>query len=60
MKKGIKIILIAIMVLGIAVSIANFISLELKASSEKGLWVEVGGDWECKGDGDECDIVDDP
>jgi hypothetical protein len=58
MKKGIKIILIAIIILGIAVSITNFNSMELNASSEKGDWVYVSGDWECKGDGNECDIDD--
>lgn len=59
MKNVIKIILIAIMISFIAFSITNFISVELKATSEPGTWVQVGSDWVCKGDGSECGGADD-
>jgi ABC-type enterochelin transport system permease subunit len=55
MKKVIKITLVLIMVLGIAFSISNFISLELKAAEKTGAWVYKNGVRECMGFGNECD-----
>jgi hypothetical protein len=58
MKKILKIVLIVIMILGIAFSIFNFVSIKTEAlnSSDRGAWVIVNGNWECGGDGNECDI----
>ncbi|MFC2140817.1 hypothetical protein ACFLQP_00790 [Acidobacteriota bacterium] len=55
-KKVIKTILIVLMILGIAVSISNFISLEVKAKGDRGVWVDLGGVVECTGDGNQCDL----
>jgi uncharacterized protein YxeA len=57
MKKILKILMIVSMIIGVAFSISNFISIETKASptSKNGAWVEVNGTWECAGDGSECD-----
>jgi hypothetical protein len=52
-EKVMKIIMVFIMLLGIALSISNFISFELNAAdSLRGVWVGT----ECEGDGNECDI----
>ncbi len=55
MKKVIKIMLVLIMVLGIAFSISNFISLELRADGKICTWYYVNGIFECIGHGNECD-----
>jgi hypothetical protein len=55
MKNVIKITLVLIMVLGIAFSLFNFISLELKAGEKTGAWVYKYGVRECMGFGNECD-----
>lgn len=55
MKNTIKFILIAIMILGISFSISNFMSMELKAGFADGVWVYSGGEWVCRGSGNECD-----
>ncbi len=55
MKKAIKMMLVLIMVLGIAFSISNFISLELRAGAKTSTWVYVNGVRDCMGFGDECD-----
>ena len=55
MKKVIKITLVLIMVLGIAFSLTNFISLDLKAGGKTGTWVYKNGVRECMGIGNECD-----
>lgn len=58
MKKGIRILMIIIMLLGISFSISNFISVELKAGTLKGAWIEEpDGSYKCRGDGSECSIV---
>ena len=61
MRKGInvaKVVLIIIMLLGIGFSVSNFVSLELEAAPDRGVWVDLGsGVKECAGDGDECDIL---
>ncbi len=55
-KKVIKMMLVLIMVLGIAFSISNFVSLELKAGGEKtSTWIYVNGVRDCAGYGNECD-----
>jgi len=51
----IKMILILIMLLGIAFSISNFLSVALNASPKKATWVYANGVFECMGQGDECD-----
>jgi hypothetical protein len=55
MKKVIKMLLVLIMVLGIAFSLSNFISLELKAGPKICTWVYANGVFECMGHGNECD-----
>jgi len=56
MKKVIKITLVLIMVLGIAFSLSNFISLELKSAGAKtSAWVYKNGVRECMGIGTDCD-----
>jgi hypothetical protein len=55
LKKVIKITLVLIMVLGIAFSLSNFISIELKAGEKTGSWVYKNGVKECMGFGNECD-----
>jgi hypothetical protein len=55
MKKCMKIIIIVILLLVTSFTISNFISVELKAPPGKGSLVNVGGDKECMGLGDECD-----
>jgi hypothetical protein len=52
MKKALMIIMVVIMILGIAFSISNLISMELKASSLRGAWVGT----DCMGDGNDCAI----
>jgi hypothetical protein len=42
MKKVLKAIMVVIMLLGIAFSILNFFSMELKAFFKRGVWVYVG------------------
>jgi hypothetical protein len=56
MKKGIKIIVYLVILIGLVFSIFNIISLELKAFNLRGEWVDVGGDLECLGNGNECGI----
>ena len=56
MKKTFKIIMVVIMLLGIAFSISNFTSMELKANGLRGMWDYDDGKEVCMGDGDECDI----
>jgi hypothetical protein len=61
MKKGIKIILIFIMLLGIVFSILNFTLVELNAwpggnGEMMGAWVYIFGHEECADDGNECNI----
>ena len=55
MKKSIKILAIAIMLLGIVFSVSNFLSVELRAGL-RGIW---SGDFgsECERIGNECDIA---
>ena len=56
-KKITKIILIVVMLLGMAFSISNFIFPgKLKAGTLRGTWVDIGGDLECLGAGNECAI----
>ncbi len=55
MKKYIKIVLILIMILGIAFSISNFLSVELTAGEKTGTWVYRNGVRECMGIGSDCD-----
>ena len=55
MKKAIKITLVLIMVLGIAFSLTNFVSFELKALEKTGSWVYKNGVRECMGFGNDCD-----
>jgi hypothetical protein len=55
MKKVMKVMLVLIMVLGIAFSISNFISMELKAGEKTSSWVYVNGVRDCMGYGNECD-----
>jgi hypothetical protein len=55
MKKVVKIVLVLIMLLGIAFSLSNFITLELKASPNKAAWYYANGVIECMGQGNECD-----
>ena len=55
MKRNIKIVLILIMILGIAFSISNFLSVELTAAEKTGAWVYKNGVRECMGFGNECD-----
>jgi hypothetical protein len=43
------------MVLGIAFSLSNFISLELKAGEKMSTWYYANGVIECMGHGTECD-----
>jgi hypothetical protein len=47
--------LVLIMLLGIAFSLSNFITLELKASPNKAAWYYANGVIECMGQGNECD-----
>jgi membrane protein CcdC involved in cytochrome C biogenesis len=55
MRKAIKIVMILIMLLGIAFSISNFISVELKANHLNGLdWVWPDGAVDCIRIGGEC------
>lgn len=51
----IKIILIVIMLMGVAFSISNFISIELNAGAKTSTWVYKNGTWVCMGFGDACD-----
>jgi hypothetical protein len=55
MKKIVKVMLVLIMVLGIAFSLSNFISLELKAGEKMSTWYYANGVIECMGHGTECD-----
>jgi len=55
MKKVVKMMLVLIMLLGIAFSLANFISLELKAGAKTATWYYANGAIECMGHGNECD-----
>lgn len=59
MKKILKIVSIVVMILGIAFSIYNCVSIKpeaLNPPSKRGAWEIVNGHWECAGDGNECDI----
>jgi len=57
MKKFIKVVLIIVMLVGIAISLFNFMSVEIKAVG-KGTWaLEPDGRWICKGDGPGCDVL---
>jgi hypothetical protein len=64
MKKGIKIILIIIMLLGIVFSILNITSVGLKAwpgnGEMMGIWIYINGHEECADDGNECTIGEQP
>ena len=56
-KKILKIAMILIMLVGIAFSITNFLSVESKAEgSTRGAWVYVNDTYRCMGDGNECEI----
>jgi hypothetical protein len=55
MKRVMKMLLVLIMILGIAFSISNFVSLELEAGEKTGSWVYRNGVKECMGFGNECD-----
>jgi hypothetical protein len=55
LKKVIKIMMVLIMILGIAFSLSNFISIELKAGEKTGAWVYKNGVRECMGFGNDCD-----
>ncbi len=55
LKKVIKIMMVLIMIVGIAFSLSNFISIELKAAEKTGTWVYKNGVKECMGIGNECD-----
>lgn len=55
-KKGLKVAMTVIMILGIAFSVFNFISIELKATAF-GASVFSGGDFRCMGDGSDCLIA---
>jgi hypothetical protein len=53
MKKALKIITLVIMLLGIAFSISNFVSLELRAKEGiQGIWI----DGDCQYFGNQCNI----
>jgi hypothetical protein len=54
-QKVVKIVLVLIMVLGIAFSLSNFVSVELNAGEKTGAWVYKNGVRECMGLGTECD-----
>jgi hypothetical protein len=53
-KKVAKIMLVFIMVLGIAFSLSNFVSIDLHAAKTS-VWIYKNNVWECMGFGDECD-----
>ncbi len=55
MKKVIKMMLVLIMILGIAFSLTNFVSLDLEAGPKISTWYYVNGVVECMGRGNECD-----
>jgi ABC-type enterochelin transport system permease subunit len=55
LKKVIKIMMVLILISGIAFSLSNFISVELKAVEKTGAWVYKNGVRECMGAGNECD-----
>jgi hypothetical protein len=46
--------LVLIMVLGIAFSLSNFVSIDLHAAKTS-VWIYKNNVWECMGFGDECD-----
>lgn len=55
MRKVLKITMIVFMLLGILLSVSNFLLVELTASapSEEGAWQQCpDGGWKCIGDGD--------
>jgi hypothetical protein len=58
MRKIIKIVMILMMLLGIAFSISNFISVELKADVLRGIeWTWPDGSVDCVGFGIQCDLL---
>lgn len=58
MKKVLKIIMVVIMILGIAFSISNYISMELKAKGSSLQGIDYDG--ECIDKGTECDLIEIP
>jgi hypothetical protein len=58
-KRMIKAIMIIIMIVGIALSISNFFSLELRATRVvwEQLWEWGDGTYDCMGDGNSCCTV---
>ena len=63
MKKSIKFITVSIMILGIILSVLNFVSTEATASiastsddGENGVWAYTGGRYVCMYSGSECKI----
>ncbi len=56
-KRGVKFLMIVIMILGISFSIVNFLSMETGAFGIMGEWEDLGsGVDECMGNGTECII----
>jgi hypothetical protein len=53
-KKVAKIVLVLIMVLGIAFSLSNFVSIDLHAAKTS-VYIYRNGVWDCIGLGNECD-----
>ena len=54
MKKFLRLMMIIFMILGIVFSVSNFISVELKSSSEQG----IDEDGECIDFGWQCDLFE--
>ena len=55
LKKVIKIVFIVIMLLGIAFSISNFISVEIKSAGHSDMGIDYDGD--CISFGFDCDLL---
>ena len=53
-KNALKVAMTVMMILGIAFSVFNFISIELQADPPFAAWVFSGGKFRCQGDGSDC------
>ena len=58
MKKVLKVIMVVIMLLGIAFSLSNFISMELKAAARHEQGIDYDG--KCIDFGYDCDLIEQP
>ena len=58
MNKILKNIMVVIMVLGIAFSLSNFISMELKSDGHGHTDQGIDYDGDCIAIGDECDLIE--